>query len=373
MTNPQPTIVIIGQNPVKLWGLSGERRIARIAEANGLRVVTEAGGARLLANPAFAFDPSWLRHIARTPATMLTSGGVPVLAHVGSDAEAAAVAGAMAADSPLSLPDVTGLAAEAGVSLFNEQLRKREQPFVDRLRPANIAALEKASYVGAYKGVTDLLTKYLWPQWAFWLTRIAAAFGLSPNMVTGIGFLFCVAAGIAFYEGHYWWGLASGLVSMVLDTVDGKLARCTITSSWWGNVFDHGIDLIHPPIWWWAWAMGLAAYGTPIGSFALWTALAVIMVAYVVQRLIEGAFIAAFGMHIHVWERADSQFRLITARRNPNWLILLAAMVAGRPDLGLLALAWWAGLSCLFHVVRLGQAYWVRARGKPILSWLEGA
>ena len=48
--------------------------------------------------------------------------------------------------------------------------------------------------------------------------------------------------------------MAAGLVFMVLDTVDGKLARCTITSSGWGNVFDHGVDLIHPPFWWWAWA-----------------------------------------------------------------------------------------------------------------------
>ena len=29
-----------------------------------------------------------------------------------------------------------------------------------------------------------------------------------------------------------------------LDTVDGKLARCTIASSKLGNIFDHGIDLV---------------------------------------------------------------------------------------------------------------------------------
>ena len=36
----------------------------------------------------------------------------------------------------------------------------------------------------------------------------------------------------------------------LLDTVDGKLARVTLTSSKWGNVFDHGIDLVAPPVWW---------------------------------------------------------------------------------------------------------------------------
>ena len=46
---------------------------------------------------------------------------------------------------------------------------------------------------------------------------------------------------------------------MVLDTVDGKLARCTITSSKIGEAIDHGIDLVHPPFWWWAWGVGLHA------------------------------------------------------------------------------------------------------------------
>src|SRR3546814_15546925 len=83
---------------------------------------------------------------------------------------------------------------------------------------------------------------------------------MSPNMVTAIGALLCVVATVAFWYGHYWWGMAAGLVFMVLDTVDGKLARCTITSSKWGDVFDHGIDLVHPPFWWYAWGVGLGAY-----------------------------------------------------------------------------------------------------------------
>ncbi len=39
------------------------------------------------------------------------------------------------------------------------------------LTPAAVPAIERASYVGAYKGVTDLLTKYLWPEWALAITR----------------------------------------------------------------------------------------------------------------------------------------------------------------------------------------------------------
>ena len=73
------------------------------------------------------------------------------------------------------------------------------------------------------------------------------------------------------------------------------------------------------------------AYGTPLepiyGTMLLWA----IVGGYVVQRLIEGVFMRRYGMHIHVWRRFDSRFRLITARRNPNMVILFAACCSAGP------------------------------------------
>ncbi|HWH18748.1 MAG TPA: CDP-alcohol phosphatidyltransferase family protein, partial [Allosphingosinicella sp.] len=213
--------------------------------------------------------------------------------------------------------------------------------------------------------------KYLWPEWALALTRLAARIGATPNMVTALGASLCVVATILFYYGWYWTGLAAGLAFMVLDTVDGKLARCTITSSWWGNIFDHGIDLVHPPFWWYAWGVGLAAYGRPLDGDTFRWVMIVIVGGYVVQRLIEGIFLRLFKMHIHVWRRFDSRFRLITARRNPNMVILFLALLLGRPDTGLVAVAVWTVLSLLVHMVQLIQALAVRARGGAVTSWLS--
>jgi hypothetical protein len=79
-----------------------------------------------------------------------------------------------------------------------------------------------------------------------------------------------------------------------------------------------------------------------------------------------------FGrMHIHVWRPIDSKFRLITARRNPNMVILVAALAVGRPDVGIVLVAWWTIISLFFHAVRYGQASEQAARGKPITSWLS--
>ncbi len=162
-----------------------------------------------------------------------------------------------------------------------------------------------------------------------------------------------------------------GLGFMLLDTLDGQRARGTITSSWWGNIFDHGIDLVHPPFWWWFWATGLVYWGLALDTTTFWWVQGAIQGGYIVQRLIEGAFIRWFdGLHIHVWRKFDSQFRLITARRNPNMVILFVSMLFSRPDLGIIAVAWWTVLSCAVHLVQLIQARIIVARGGAITSWL---
>ena len=216
-----------------------------------------------------------------------------------------------------------------------------------------------------------MLTLYLWRKPAFYLTRWAAEAGLTPNVITAVGAILCVAAFWLFWTGDYWWGIAAGFVFMVLDTVDGKLARCTGASSKWGNVFDHGIDLIHPPFWWWAWAHGLAAYGTPLEPVYQSMLIAAIVVGYVAQRLIEGIFMRRNGgMHIHVWRPIDSKFRLITARRNPNMVILVGALLFGRPDTGIELVALWTIVSLIFHAVRMAQATVKSEQGGQVVSWL---
>lgn len=369
-SSTKPGHLTAGENPTKLWGLSMVERTRRLAMAAGLR--DDGMAPVVLANAAVAFDPAWFRHVAGEPGFVLTLNGVPAIAHARDEAEASTIRTAMEGGNSIGNPaGLRMVAFEDGPTIENKQLRKRETPFLLPLTPQTVRAAERASYFGAYKGVTDILTKHLWPEWALVLTRIAARLGMTPNMVTAIGAALCVAATFAFAQGHYWAGMAMGLVFMVLDTVDGKLARCTVTSSWWGNIFDHGIDLVHPPFWWWFWATGLTAWGLAYDSQTFWLVQAAIQGGYLVQRLIEGVFMRMNGgMHIHVWRKFDSDFRLITARRNPNMVILFVSVLFARPDLGLIAVAWWTVFSCAVHAVRLVQAMALRARGGAITSWL---
>ena len=364
-----PGIETVGANRARLWGLTAEQRANRIAAAQGL--TADGSEARVLVNLAFVFEPAWLRWVAQRPGHVVTREGVPVLAHCVDEQTAAEARQAMIEQRlPQLIDSLVLVEQETSQPLHNVQLRKRGQPFIERLTAESAAAVERADYYASYKGVTDLLTRYLWPEWALQLTRMAAGLGISPNMVTLAGAAFCVAAGFAFYHGWYWPGMGAALVFMVLDTVDGKLARCTITSSKLGDVLDHGIDLIHPPIWWWAWGVGLHAYGRPLDRDLFLIVMGAVIAGYVVQRAIEGLFILWYRIHIHVWQRVDSRFRLITARRNPNMVILFVALLLGYPDIGLVAVGAWTVLSCLFHLVRLAQARLAHSRGR-IESWLE--
>jgi len=372
MANDAPLLFVpVGSNAARLFGMDARARACRLAANAGFECADAPmpGRAALLASLDYAWDPAWLKAMRARPKTVLTLGGEPVMAHIPAGDDTAAAA--LAIEQEL-LPDgYEALAAETA-ELSYAELRKRDRPFVLPLDPDDPEPVERAAYDASYKGVTDVLTLYLWRRPAFYLTRWAARAGLSPNFVTAVGAVLCVLAFILFWRGEYWWGVLSGFIFMVLDTVDGKLARCTGASSKWGNVFDHGIDLVHPPFWWWAWLHGLAAYGLPLSPLMATMVLRAIVGGYVAQRVIEGIFMRRFDMHIHVWRPIDSQFRLITARRNPNMVILVAALLVGRPDSGLVLVAWWTLVSLIFHAVRLAQASEQALRGKPVTSWLEG-
>jgi len=268
--------------------------------------------------------------------------------------------------------DATLIDAANPPTVFEDQVRKRSHPLILPVNDATREEIESRSFELAYKGVTDLVTKYAFPRPAFYATRLAARLGVKPNTVTTASLLLVFVVIALFARGQFGLGLCLGFAMSFLDTVDGKLARVTQTSSTFGNYFDHVIDIVHPPLWWIAWWWGAGAGLDPQPGW--WNAAGIATFAgYVALRLLEWNFIATFGVRLHTWRRWDSSFRLISSRRNPNLILLSAATLCGRPDLGLAALALWT-LACLaIHGVRWLQAWFEVRRSGPLHSWLEDA
>lgn len=377
MTSNAVSVRLLGELPTKLWGLDlreWQRRAWTKAGASG---VDQAEG-QLLAGLEWVLSPSLQRNLLAQPGAALLApsengrGERLVAVHLPAGVDATS----MMALFEHQITD-RGTLKAAGLTpgdmhdfadAYNKSLRKREVPYVLSMRREKTINIERVLFKGSYKGVTDLVTKYAWPVPAFHVTRLCAFLRISPNTVTTASLVFVVIVFWLFWNGAWAAGLAAAWVMTFLDTVDGKLARTTMTYSNWGNIYDHGIDLIHPPFWYWAMFVGLQGAAGGPSQTLLTGSLAMILAGYVLNRLEEGEFIRRFGFHIHVWQPIDSFMREITARRNPNMLIFMAAVIFGQPGWGFVAIAAWTLVCLLFHGGRLVQA--MARKSKPA-SWLE--
>ncbi|MDE2365855.1 MAG: CDP-alcohol phosphatidyltransferase family protein [Betaproteobacteria bacterium] len=379
-------ILIIGDSETEIWGLSGRVRLQRmLAPLKQARLAADpgqipAGAPALVLRADHLFDAPVLTALidsrtnfvltsdqGRSAAVRIAEGDVhSVLADFMTDGQERN--GRSFGQAYAALPRHT--LKDLNLRNVRQNLKKRDPPYVLFISNENRETLESELYARSYKGVTDLVTKWLWPVPAFWTARFCVRFGLRPNHVTLLSLLFAVLAGVAFWYGHYGAGLVMGWLMTFLDTVDGKLARVTVTSSRIGDVLDHGLDIIHPPLWYIAWGAGLPAGLAAVPDLPVLTGL--ILIGYIGGRLCEGAFqfgVASFD--IFIWRPIDSFSRLITARRNPNLILLTSGWFMGRPDIGLWAVVIWHLLSTGFLAVRVVMGWQARRSHGTLHSWFE--
>lgn len=362
---PDPTF--LNESDAAIWGLTPRARLERALRRAQSGAGEAAKPGKLVFRADMVLHESLVRALVRRPGTVLTDDrGRPVAGHGRDEAEGEIISGTIKAERmPHAGSDLVVVDAAGLTGTYDQALRRKGAPYLFSLETQSPAEIERRMYLESYKGVTDLVTKYVWPEPALLVTRFCAGRGISPNMVTLVSFLCVVLATWLFAVGQFGLGLVAAWAMCFLDTVDGKLARCTLTSSKWGNVFDHGTDLIHPPFWYWAWYVGLGGAAV-VDPWIFW----VIIAGYILGRGQEGLFMWQFGIEMHIWRPLDSSFRLITARRNPNLIILSVAVAFGAPDTGFEIVAWWTILSFLFHCVRIAQAFMARAQGARPVSWL---
>jgi len=258
---------------------------------------------------------------------------------------------------------------------YNRALRKNEPPYALNIHQTPISDIMRRQFAGSYKGITDFVTKWFWPVPAFYVTRACAAMRLTPNMVTTVSLIMTLAALYYFWQGEWALGFLTGWLMTFLDTVDGKLARTTMTYSWWGNIYDHGIDIVHPPFWYLAWFVGLGGvfHFQDVFTKPMTFAITAILFGYVFDRFVEGVFMRQHGFHIHVWTKANSALRFFIARRNPNMFIFMIAicLTPWWPDSGkwgLVVIAIWTWICICCNTVSLIAG--MRAK-RPLKSWMD--
>ncbi len=362
--------LIVGASDERLWGLTNQQRIARqLASIGGIELVDDPASASdtetvLILRADYAYDLRTLEGLLGYRGVLMDHSE-PTAAHVAGPLASVALHALETPGSSTTLPtiDVRTLGG------FQAELRKTEPPLLVPITAGTGGALEDRLYGISYKGITDFITKWWWPVPAKAMVRWCANRGVTPNMVTCAGFVLMLAVCWLFYEGEYFWGLLLGWLMTFLDTVDGKLARVTVQSSTFGHWLDHGMDILHPPFWYWLWGLSLVG-PEPLLGLDFDALLLFVVAGYVGGRLIEGAFHGLGSASLFAWRPFDAWFRLFTARRNPCLLLLTAGWLAGEPDLGFELVAWWTLISSIILLGRLILGVWARLAHGPLTSWL---
>ncbi|MEP3653474.1 MAG: CDP-alcohol phosphatidyltransferase family protein [Litorimonas sp.] len=368
---PAPGFGLIGESEARIWGLPVREWQTRAFKKAGADVTLPLS----IEDRGIWHHIDWImsaelsKSFAVTDRLALIEKGTIVSLSSATQAEAEALIGEDA--NALVGTDFKTVAPSDVNDGYIKSLRKQEAPYVLDTKTTPILDIMRRQFKSSYKGITDFVTKWFWPVPAFYVTRLCAYLRLSPNQVTTIGFVLMLAATYFFWNAHWALGFLCGWTMTFLDTVDGKLARTTMTYSSWGNIYDHGIDLIHPPFWYWAWFIGLG--GTYGLSEPLFMALLAIWIGYVVDRVIEGIFMRQHGFHIHVWTRFNSGLRFFIARRNPNTFIMmigiiLTAVWAGAGYWAFLLIAIWTWVCIAANFVTLIAGIFAQ---RPIASWMD--
>lgn len=336
------------------------------------RTLEEAGGGPVVALSAdTVIDTRVVRHLCAANGTLAFrsgEGGEPAGA-LRLECDAAALdAAQLESFSVLRLADELverGTAKELPPGEFDAylpMLRRSLEPYAFRV--ADRAArdrVERFLFWSNYKGSTDFLTRYVYPRCVWLMVRPLARHRVHPNWVTGVSWAATLASLPLFAMGSWVQGLSMAYLMSVLDSVDGKLARLTYKSSKFGELFDHGLDLIHPPLWYLAWGYALGGGDTSSSAFqwSLW-----MFGIYAADRVIPAIFQRRTGRSIHGYKPLDARMRTFISRRNVNLAAFTLALALDWAIPGLraalftfYAIVIWQGLCLIWHAARLAQ-FW---------------
>ena len=251
-----------------------------------------------------------------------------------------------------------GSAKEMNVEYFDgyiPKLRRTTAPYMFKITDETVRdRTERWLFDSNYKGATDFMTKHVYPPLVWRMVKPLAKYRVKPNTVTIIAMIATFAAVPLFAAGAWVSGITLAFVMSVLDSVDGKLARVTFTSTPQGNLLDHGTDLIHPPIWYFGMAWGLSG-GDPFSNVfqaSIW-----MMGLYVFDRMLERLFKVCTGRSIQDFRPIDVTLRTFVSRRNVNLAIFVVALPFGLGIEAMYVIVGWQALTAAYHFQRVLQ-YW---------------
>ncbi|HVP27651.1 MAG TPA: CDP-alcohol phosphatidyltransferase family protein [Myxococcota bacterium] len=327
------------------------------------RALADAHGALVLALDGDAIvDARLLAHLEKRGAALVATDPTP---------ECGAPTAVLSLAAPLGvaikgerLVEIAASAVEQGalarlsvaeLDTYLQRLRRSLPPYLFVVRDAaDRDAAERFLFWSNYKGSTDFFTRYVYPPLVWRALRPLTRWRVHPNVITLFNVVITLAAVPLFAKG--WWvsGFACAWGMSVLDSVDGKLARLQFKSSELGHNLDHGLDLIHPPLWYFAWAYALSGgdLGSPLFHASIWMA-----AFYAGDRIVTRLFTWRTGRSIHAFTPLDVRMRTVISRRNINLPLFTIGLPLGLGRETFALIVAWQIATFAFHALRLAQCW----------------
>jgi phosphatidylglycerophosphate synthase len=312
----------------------------------------------LLLQGDLLLDDRLLRHLRRAgPGTAL--GEAEDLVAYLSPAQAHALAGHWERRAGLSAAlAAAGLEPRPPAALdpYVPSLRLTMPPYLLRLRKKEqLRSLDRLLYHRTFKGVIDAVARHGYYHLVRWLTRHLSRTSLPPNLFTALSILAIWAAVPCFALGQLGAGLLLAWLGVILDSVDGKLARLTLHLSETMGALEHlsatpGLGL-------WYLALGWHCTGGELlGDTPLALATWALVSAFVLDKIVSAAFKQRHRRELFDYRPLDAAFHLVAARRNVSLLQLSAGALVDQPHIALVSMAAWMVCTLCFHA---GRWLWI--------------
>lgn len=250
---------------------------------------------------------------------------------------------------------------EAGdLGPYVPELRLTMAPFLIRLAdPRQLGPIDRLMFHRTFKGVIDVVARYGYYHLVRFLTRGLSRTTVPPNLLTLLSVLGVWAAVPCFAAGRLGAGILCAWAGVLLDSVDGKLARLTVNRSEAMGALEHAAAIPGLGLWFAAlgWHLTEGQLLTPSpAATACWTLVA----AFLLDKLFTGGFKALFGYELFDARPFDAVFHLVAARRNVHLLILTIGAGLGAAAAAFQVMAWAMAATLVVHALRFA---WIAATG----------
>ncbi|NKB68829.1 MAG: hypothetical protein GKR89_17325 [Candidatus Latescibacteria bacterium] len=294
---------------------------------------------------------TWVRGDAGTLALYLDGPRAAVLGRGRSQNLAGLVQGQAAA------LDLTFFAPDQ-VEQYVAELRLTMEPHMLRL-PASgsLRPIERAMYRRTFKGVIDIVASHGYYHPVRWITRHISPTRITPNALTVLSIVGIWAAVPCFAAGELGWGALAAWMGVLLDSVDGKLARLRLHLSQAMGDIEHLTAMPGLGLWFVAWGWYLSG-GQLLGGGVAWLTW-VLVGAFLIDKGLSGGFKARFGRELFDYTRIDALVHPFAARRNIALVLFTLGWASGQPLGALVLLTGWMVVTLGFHALRW---VWIAAR-----------